>query len=164
MPRSVTDLVKRLPIERKAAQLFVLGFKGADLNSAIFPQFRRLDLGGLVIDSGNYAEPAAAQLARRGGGPDLQQEKHVPPWVLAEQEGGDYNVFADLPPANAAADIATPQQAAREASEAASTLKPLGISGCSRPWSTSESPKAWRSARGHSPTSPPRVAATRARS
>ena len=30
-----------------------------------------------------------------------QQERHVPPWVMASQEGGVYNVFPDLPPASA---------------------------------------------------------------
>ena len=133
VPRSVTDLVKRLPIERKAAQLFVLGFQGSDLNAPIFYQFRRLDLGGLVIDSGNYTDPQ--QLTSLAGEAVLisQQEKHVPPWVLAAQEGGDFNVFPDLPPATAAADLPSAAQAGREASEAGATLKPLGISGVLAP-------------------------------
>ena len=132
-PRSVTDLVKRLPIERKAAQLFLMGFQGTDLNAPIFYQFRRLDLGGLVIDSGNYTDPQ--QLTSLAGEAVLisQQEKHVPPWVLAAQEGGDFNVFPDLPPATAAADLRSADQAAREAGEAGTTLKPLGISGVLAP-------------------------------
>lgn len=133
VPRSVTDLVKRLPIERKAAQLFVLGFQGTDLNAAIFYQFRRLDLGGLVIDSSNYTDPQ--QLSSLAGEAVLisQQRKHVPPWVLAAQEGGDFNVFSDLPPATAAADLRSVEQAAAEAREAGATLKPLGISGVLAP-------------------------------
>ena len=62
-----------------------------------------------------------------------QQEKHVPPWVLGAQEGGEFNVFPDLPPATAAADLPSVQQAAREAEEAGATLKPLGVSGVLAP-------------------------------
>ena len=32
-------------------------------------------------------------------------ERHVPPWVMASQEGGDFNAFPDLPPADAPADL-----------------------------------------------------------
>ena len=133
VPRSVTDLVNRLPIERKAAQLFLMGFQGRDLTAPVFAQLRRFDLGGLVIDAGNYTDPQ--QLTSLAGEAVLisQQEKHVPPWVVAAQEGGDFNVFPDLPPASAAADLPTAEQAGREAEEAGATLKPLGISGVLAP-------------------------------
>ena len=133
VPRSVTDLVKRLPIERKAEQLFLFGFQGRDLTAPIFFQFRRLDLGGLVIDAGNYTDPQ--QLSSLAGEAVLisQQEKHVPPWVLAAQEGGEFNVFPDLPPATAAADLPSVAQAVDEAEEAGKTLKPLGLTGVLAP-------------------------------
>ena len=129
IPRSVSDLVKRLPRQRKVAQLFVFGFRGKDLNAAVFRQLRRLDLGGIVIDAGNYTDPQQLGSLAGEAGVIAKQEKHVPPWVLASQEGGEFNVFRDLPPANVASDIASVDQAVREADEAGATLKPIGING-----------------------------------
>jgi beta-glucosidase-like glycosyl hydrolase len=57
-PRSVADLVRRLPVERKVAQLFLLGFEGTDANAEIFRRLRRLDIGGLVLARPNYLDPA----------------------------------------------------------------------------------------------------------
>ena len=133
VPRSVSDLVKRIPTDRKVAQLFLVGFRGTDLNAAVFRQLRRLDLGGLVIDAGNYTDPQ--QLGSLAGEAIIisQQEKHVPPWVMAMQEGGDFNVFSDLPPANVASDLPSVGAAVAEAEEAGSTLKPLGVSGLLAP-------------------------------
>jgi len=133
VPRTVSDLVRRLPTERKVAQLFLLGFRGTDLNAPVFRQLRRLDLGGVVVDAANYAN--AQQLGSLAGEAMIisQQEKHVPPWVMAMQEGGAYNVFPDLPPANVASDLPSVGAAVAEAEEAGTTLKPLGISGLLAP-------------------------------
>ena len=65
----------RLPLERKVAQLFLLGFQGTDLSAEIFRRLRRLDLGGVVIERRNYTRPAqlgqlageARVIARRAG-------------------------------------------------------------------------------------------------
>jgi beta-N-acetylhexosaminidase len=133
VPRSVSDLVKRLPTQRKVAQLFLFGFQGQDLNAAVFRQLRALDLGGVVIDRPNYANPQQLGSLAGEAGVIAHQAKHVPPWVMAAQEGGDYNVFPDLPPAHAAADIGSVPGAVREADEAASTLKPLGLNGLMAP-------------------------------
>ena len=37
VPRTVADLVRRLPLERKVAQLFLSGFEGQDLTAADLP-------------------------------------------------------------------------------------------------------------------------------
>ena len=58
MPSSIADLARRLPLERKVAQLFVLGFEGQDLTAPIFEQMRRQDLGGIVFESRNYLDPS----------------------------------------------------------------------------------------------------------
>ena len=65
MPRSVADLARRLPLERKVAQLFLFGFQGTDLTAEIFRRLRRLDLGGIVLARANYADPAL--LGQLGG-------------------------------------------------------------------------------------------------
>lgn len=129
VPRSVADLARRLPLERKVAQLFLLGFRGTGAGAEIFERLRRLDLGGLVLDRPNYVDPAllgelagkAVTVARRAG--------HVPPWVLAIQEGGERNAFPDLPPALAPADLASPREAAAQASDSARALRGLGLTG-----------------------------------
>jgi len=133
VPRTVSDLVKRLPTQRKVAQLFLLGFQGRDLNAAVFRQLRRLDLGGVVIDRGNYTDPQ--QLGSLAGEASLiaGQEKHVPPWVMGNQEGGAFNAFPDLPPAHVASGLPSVAAAVAEANEAGTTLKPIGVSGILAP-------------------------------
>jgi beta-N-acetylhexosaminidase len=133
VPRSVSDLVKRLPLQRKVAQLFLFGFQGKDLNAAVFQQLRTLDLGGIAIDRANYTDPQQLGSLAGEAGVIAQQVKHVPPWVMADQEGGEHNVFPDLPPAHAPADLGTVGLAVREANETGDTLKPLGINGLLAP-------------------------------
>ena len=66
VPRSVADLARRLPLERKVAQLFLLGFQGTDLNAEIFRRLRRLDLGGIVVARRTTGPDAARRAGRRG--------------------------------------------------------------------------------------------------
>jgi beta-N-acetylhexosaminidase len=129
VPRSVTDLARRLPLERKVAQLFLLGFRGRDLNAEIFRRLRRLDLGGIVVGPGNYSDPAL--LGQLGGEAIViaRDERHVPPWVLTVQDGGEFNSLPGLPPARAPADIASAGDAAALATETAKTLRGLNVTG-----------------------------------
>ncbi|MEX2194127.1 MAG: glycoside hydrolase family 3 N-terminal domain-containing protein [Thermoleophilaceae bacterium] len=126
-PRNVGELARRLPLERKVAQLFVWGFEGQDLTDPIYERLRALDLGGILIRSRNYLGPA--QLAAQSGEAVVisQQEGHVPPWVFASQEGAEFSSFPDLPPSGAPADYETPEGAAAAAGEAADALRPLGV-------------------------------------
>jgi beta-N-acetylhexosaminidase len=133
VPRSVTELARRLPLERKVAQMFLLGFSGKDLNGPFFQQLRRLDFGGMVIAGQNYTDPQGLGLLAGEGVAIAQQERHVPPWVMAAQEGGAFNEFPDLPPATTASRLRDTDQAAAEAREAGRTLKALGISGLLAP-------------------------------
>ena len=133
VPRSVAELARRLPTERKVAQLFLVGFQGADLTSPVFRQLRRLDLGGLVVGGGNYTDPTQLSVLTGEAGAIARQERHVPPWVMAAQDGGEFNALPGLPPASAASDLATARQAAREAREAGRTLRPLGVNGLLTP-------------------------------
>jgi beta-N-acetylhexosaminidase len=133
VPRSIADLARRLPLERKVAQLFLWGFRGQDLQADIYRRLRRYDLGGIVIESGNYT---GAQLLGQQAGEAVvisQQEKHVPPWVMAPQEGGEFNAFPDLPPADAPADVPDTGVAGQQAAEAAATLRALGVTGVLAP-------------------------------
>jgi beta-N-acetylhexosaminidase len=128
-PRSLADLARRLPLERAVAQLFLFGFTGTDASSPIFQELKRLDLGGLVVDGGNYDN--AQQLAGLTGqlSAAAVAAKHLPPWVIAEQDGGEYSQFPDLPPSLAPGDYKSTADAAAGFTSAATTLKALGLNG-----------------------------------
>jgi beta-N-acetylhexosaminidase len=129
VPRSVSDLARRLPLERKVAQVFLVGFTGQDLTAVVFRQLRRLDYGGVLIDRGNYTGPQVLSQMAGEAVVISQQEKHVPPWVMAPQEGGEFNAFSDLPPVDAPADLPSARAGAAEAAQSGSTLRALGVSG-----------------------------------
>jgi beta-N-acetylhexosaminidase len=133
VPRSLADLARRLPLERKVAQLFLVGFQGETLTAPVFQQLRRLDFGGIVIDRANYTGPQLLGALAGEAVVISQQERHVPPWVMAAQEGGELNAFPDLPPVRSAADLPSAEDAADEAGQAAATLKPLGVTGLLAP-------------------------------
>jgi beta-N-acetylhexosaminidase len=130
VPRSVADLARRLPLERKVAQLFLFGFRGTDLTAEIYRRLRRLDLGGMVLAGPNYTGDQAL-LGQLGAEAAViaRQEGHVPPWVLAVQDGGEFNALQDLPPALAAADLASAQEAAAQAGQTAKTMRGLNVTG-----------------------------------
>lgn len=129
VPRSVADLARRLPLERKVAQLFLFGFRGTDLNADIFGRLRRLDLGGIVVASQNYTD--VAQLGALTGEARViaREERHVPPWVITSQEGGELNSFFDLPPAALPADMGSAREAGTAAERSAAALRGLGVNG-----------------------------------
>jgi beta-N-acetylhexosaminidase len=129
VPRSVADLARRLPVERKVAQLFLFGFRGTDLTSEIFSRMRRLDLGGIVIAGPNYTDPTQLGALAGEAGVIAREEHHVPPWVMTSQEGGELNSFPDLPPASPPADLGSADEAGAAAGESASTLRGLGLNG-----------------------------------
>ena len=125
----MADLARRLPVERKVAQLFLFGFRGTDLTSEIFGRLRRLDLGGIVIAGPNYTD--VTQLGSLAGEAAViaSEERHVKPWVMTSQEGGELNSFPDLPPAALPADLGSAAEAGAAAKESASTLHGLGVNG-----------------------------------
>ncbi|MET0207171.1 MAG: glycoside hydrolase family 3 N-terminal domain-containing protein [Thermoleophilaceae bacterium] len=129
VPRSIMERARQLPLERQVAQLFVFGFEGTDAGADIFPRLRRLDVGGILIGPGSYADPAqldalageATAVARRGD--------HLPPFVLASQQGGDLNSLPDLPPSQAPADTPSASAAAAGALDSARALRDLNVTG-----------------------------------
>jgi beta-N-acetylhexosaminidase len=129
VPRSVADLARRLPVERKVAQLFLFGFRGTDLTSEIFGRLRRLDLGGIVVAGQNYTD--ATQLGSLAGEAAViaNEARHVKPWGMTTQEGGELNSFPDLPPAALPADLGSAAEAGATAKESASTLHGVGLNG-----------------------------------
>ena len=128
-PKRVAAVARRLSTERKVAQLFLFGFRGTDPTAEIFGRLRRLDLGGIVIGSSNYVDQTQLSALAGEAGVVARQSKHLPPWVLASQEGGELNSFPDLPPATAPADLESADQAASEARDSASSLRALEVNG-----------------------------------
>jgi len=128
-PRSVRDLARRLPLERKVAQLFLIGFRGTDSTAAVFPRLRRFDIGGVVLARENYLDPAQLGALAGNARTVADEAGHVPPWVLTAQDGAEFNALPGLPPAEAPSDVDSADQAATEASETASTLRGLNVTG-----------------------------------
>jgi hypothetical protein len=85
VPGSVADLARRLPVERKVAQLFLFGFRGTDLTADIFGRLRRLDLGGIMVAGPNYTD--VTQLGSLAGEAAViaNEARHVKPWVMTSQ-------------------------------------------------------------------------------
>lgn len=126
-PSSIADLARRLPLERKVAQLFLLGFEGQDLTAPIFEQMQRQDIGGLVFESRNYLDPQQIASLAGEGRVIAEGAAHVPPFVMVSQEGGKFSEFPDLPPTAAPSQLESAEQAEEAAAEAAATLGPLGF-------------------------------------
>jgi beta-N-acetylhexosaminidase len=127
VPRSVADLARRLPVERKVAQLFVVGFRGTDTTAEIYRRLARLDLGGIVLGSDNYVDVGQLGTLANQAATVARSKHHVPPWVFASQEGGDLNSFPDLPPSVAPADLRSARQAGAQARGSAKSLRALGV-------------------------------------
>lgn len=128
-PPSVAAVARRMSVERRVAQVFLFGFRGTDATAEIFGRLRRLDLGGISLEAPNYV--SADQLALLAGEAAVvaRESRHIRPLVMAAQEGGELNVFPDLPPATVPADLGSVEEAADEARAAARALRPLGVNG-----------------------------------
>jgi beta-N-acetylhexosaminidase len=129
VPKSVADLARRLPVERKVAQLFLFGFRGTDATAEIFGRLRRLDIGGIVLAAPNYVDVSQLGTLAAQATAVARGRHHVPPWVFASQEGGELNSFPDLPPSAAPADLKSAREAADQARAAAKNLRALGVNG-----------------------------------
>jgi beta-N-acetylhexosaminidase len=129
VPKSVADLARRLPVERKVAQLFLFGFRGTETTAEIFGRLRRLDIGGIVLAAPNYVDVNQLGTLAAQAAAVARQRRDVPPWVFASQEGGDLNSFPDLPPSAAPADLHSAREAGAQARDAAKTLRSLGVNG-----------------------------------
>lgn len=116
-----------LPPARAAARLMLVGFVGTEPRAAFFGRLRRLGWGGVVLERGNYVDPA--QLAALTGEISLvvRESGAGAPIIAARHDGGADTAFPGLPPAEASA---TPEPAAarREAVRAGRQLRELGVS------------------------------------
>jgi beta-N-acetylhexosaminidase len=129
VPRRIARRVARMPVERKVAQTMLVGFGGTDATSPLFARLRARPLGGVVIRRANYVNAEQLRLLAGEVRVVAAQSSNEPPFVLAPQEGGEFRAFGDLPPATAAADLASPAEAGQESAQAADALAAAGLNG-----------------------------------
>ncbi|MBV9213369.1 MAG: hypothetical protein JOZ25_06950 [Actinobacteria bacterium] len=130
----IRKLVAKLPLERKIAQLLLVGFDGRTARAPFFGTLARMDLGGVELARGNYENPAQiTTLASAVYNATADARSHTPPFILAPQEGGDVTAFPNLPPFDNAADVGSIARATSEANDAANALKQAGLNGVLAP-------------------------------
>lgn len=124
----VERFLARAPVERKVAQLFVIGFSGQDREAPILSNLRRRDWGGLVLQDVNYISATQVKGLIAGLRANARLGRDVPPLIAAAQEGGDRSAFADLPPGSQGS-VGRKGVAgvAREARAAGKALRALGV-------------------------------------
>jgi beta-N-acetylhexosaminidase len=127
--RTILGRVRQLPLERKVAQLFVLGFEGTDATADLFGRLRRLDAGGILLGPRNYVDPAQLIALVKETTAVAARARHLRPFVLASQQGGGLNTLRGLPPSQAPADLPSATEAAAAAGASARTLRRLGVTG-----------------------------------
>jgi len=130
---TIERLLEQMSLERKVAQLMLVGFAGSDTGAAVFSTLENRDYGGLVIDARNYESPGQiADLADEAASV-AREADHVAPWVMAPQEGGSFSALAGLPPAKPPAELDSPQEAGEEADQTAEALLEIGVTGVLAP-------------------------------
>jgi beta-N-acetylhexosaminidase len=129
VPGVIRRLVARLPVERKAAQLMLVGFQGQDPSVRFFRTLMRTDYGGVVLERRNYRDPVQLEAMTASVVNATARRGHEPPLILARQEGGEGSAFPDLPPAAQPGDLAGLADAADQFQRAAAALRSAGLSG-----------------------------------
>jgi beta-N-acetylhexosaminidase len=132
-PRGVEAVARGMTAERKVAQLMLVGFRGTDQTSSVFRDLRERDLGGVVVESRNYANATQLATLLSGVFTVARESRHISPFVLTAQEGGTYSEIDGIPPTRAPGELDSPRAAARAAGAAARSLKLLGINGVLAP-------------------------------
>lgn len=129
----IRRLVAGLPLERKVAQLLLVGFDGTDARAPFFATLHRMDLGGVVVRRLNFVSSPQLAALTAAVANAAAGRVHQPPFVVAQQEGGAFSALPSLPPRAAAGDLPTAAAAATEAAKTARTFKRLGLNGVLAP-------------------------------
>jgi beta-N-acetylhexosaminidase len=130
VPPAVSELVAEMDPERKIAQLMLVGLEGFSTRDPVFDSLEEREYAGIVISARNFfSEEQVAALAETASG----ATSDVEPWVMAPQEGGEFNAFEGVAPEKAPAEVGSPREAAELAEEAADALLDLGLNGILAP-------------------------------
>ena len=126
-PRAIARLVRTMPLERKIAQLMLVGFSGSSPAGPVIGSLKRYDWGGLVVGSDNYAGRGQLLALTNAIKDQVARVKHVQPLLMAVQQGGDFSALPGLPPGDAPADVSSVEDAAQLAGLTGRTLRRLGL-------------------------------------
>jgi beta-N-acetylhexosaminidase len=123
----ISRLVRTMPLERKVAQLMIVGFGGNSPTGPIIGQLKRYDWGGLMVAADNYAGRPELSALTTAIKDQVARVHHVQPLLMAVQQGDEFSSLQGLPPGLAPAQTASVVQAARLARSTGRTLKSLGL-------------------------------------
>jgi beta-N-acetylhexosaminidase len=129
----VTELVAEMPTERKVAQLMLVGLEGTETDDAVLSSLEDRGYAGLVLEARNYVSPDQVTAVADEARSLAEEAGHPTPWLMAPQEGGKYNAFADLPPEEAPAEVGSRREAGELAEETGEALMDTGMSGILAP-------------------------------
>ncbi|MGI8805762.1 MAG: glycoside hydrolase family 3 N-terminal domain-containing protein [Thermoleophilaceae bacterium] len=133
VPRAISELVEEMSTDRKVAQLMLVGLEGFDTGDPVFDSLEELDYAGIVIGARNFvSEEQVTALADEASSVSGDAD-HTAPWVMAPQEGGEFNAFEGVPPEDAPAQVGSTREAAQLAEEAGEALLDLGLNGILAP-------------------------------
>jgi beta-N-acetylhexosaminidase len=79
-------------------QVMLIGFDGKSAEGPIRTELRSHQVGGVLVGSSNWPGATAGQALVGGLRAAGLAGGRIPPLVVAQQEGGSYRSFADLPP------------------------------------------------------------------
>jgi len=94
----VAERLRQMAPQALVDQVLLVGFDGTDATSPFLDQARIHQLGGILVDARNWTDSitgTALVTALRAAG---REGDRIPPLLVADQEGGKYRAFADLPP------------------------------------------------------------------
>jgi beta-N-acetylhexosaminidase len=129
VPGVIRRLVKRLPVERKAAQLMLVGFQGSDPSATFFRSLKRNDFGGVVFERRNYRDSVQLEAMTASIANATARKGHEPPLVLARQGGGENSAFGDFPPAGEPGELAGLPDAVDQFNDTTRALRAVGVNG-----------------------------------
>jgi beta-N-acetylhexosaminidase len=129
VPGVIRRLVARLPAERKAAQLMLVGFQGRDPSATFFRTLRRSDFGGVVFERRNYRDSVQLEAMTASVANATARKNHEPPLMLARQAGGEQSAFPDFPPAGEPGELAGLPDAVDQFADTTRALRAVGLNG-----------------------------------
>jgi beta-N-acetylhexosaminidase len=125
----VGDALADMSTRDKVAQLMLVGLEGADADDPVLKRLEERGYAGIVLDQRNYESANQVEGLADDALSGAEDAGHVTPFVMAAQEGGALNSFADLPPDDAPADLGSPDDVEEAAGNAADALAEVGLTG-----------------------------------
>jgi beta-N-acetylhexosaminidase len=120
------DALGRAP-QDAVAGLFMVGFRGTSADSSFVGRLQARPYGAVLLTDANYVEPQQLSALTQALQDAARAAGHPAPIVAAQQEGGAFNAFGNLPPASQV-DIGNARKGIRASALAAGRqLRALGV-------------------------------------